>query len=270
MKPKQILAIIGIVLLAGMYVCTLIFALINSEAAQVWFRASLACTVIIPVILYVFLLMVKAVRPGKSPLIDTVVFDVGKVLLDFPWESYAESLNVSEEAMKFLNEKVVYSPLWGEFDLNIRPYEDILHEFCGLEPKFSKETTQLVDTIDRCIKPYPYTDGWLSELHRHGYQLCLLSNWCERTYDRLKKSGVMDFTKYMDGCVWSFEHHVAKPHKEIFDILVKEYGVRPSRTVFIDDNEANVNAARSYGYQAILFRDYPDACEQLKALGVKV
>ena len=79
----------------------------------------------------------------------------------------------------------------------------------------------------------------------------------------------MDFTKYMDGCVWSFEHHVAKPHKEIFDILVNKYGVDPSRTVFIDDNLSNIKGAQSYGYQAILFSDYQDARAKLKDLGVR-
>lgn len=269
MKPKQILALAGIILLVAMYVCTLIFAIINSPQTQVLFRASLACTVIIPVILYVFLMAARMVRPSKSPVIDSVVFDVGRVLLDFPWEKYAETLNVSEDALKFLNDKVVYSPLWGQFDLNNRPYEEIVREFCDLGPEYREETRKFVDTIDRCISPYPYTDGWLSGLKRHGYRLYLLSNWSERTYDRLKESGIMDFTKYMDGCVWSFEHHVAKPHKEIFDILVKKYGVDPSRTVFIDDNLSNIKAAQSYGYQAILFSDFQDARTKLKDLGVR-
>ena len=134
MKPKQILALAGIILLVAMYVCTLIFAIINSPQTQVLFRASLACTIIIPVILYVFLMSAKMVRPSKSPVIDSVVFDVGRVLLDFPWEKYAETLNVSDDALKFLNDKVVYSPLWGQFDLNTVPMKRLSRNSATSDP----------------------------------------------------------------------------------------------------------------------------------------
>lgn len=264
-KLKQILAIIGIILLVSMYACTFIFSLMKSEAAHSLFLASIACTIIVPVFLYAFLLVAKTLKPQKSPVIDNIVFDVGKVLLDFPWETYSDQLNFPEDTKKFLRKNVVYSKLWGEFDYNIRPYEDIVNEFCAINPEYAKEIRELVDTIDRCVSPYPYTDQWLYTLKSRGYHLCLLSNWSKPIYERLKKEGVMDFEKYMDKKVWSFEHHIVKPNKAIFDLL----GVDPARTVFIDDMEANVKAAESYGYHVILFRGYPDAQEKLKALGVR-
>ncbi len=59
MKLKRILAIVGIIILAGMYVLTLIFALIDSPLKNSLLYASLYCTVIIPVLIYVFLLLIR-------------------------------------------------------------------------------------------------------------------------------------------------------------------------------------------------------------------
>ena len=49
-KIKQILALIGVVLLVCMYAATLIFALIDSPAASGLFRASVAATILVPVL----------------------------------------------------------------------------------------------------------------------------------------------------------------------------------------------------------------------------
>lgn len=56
-KLKQVLAIIGIVFLVGLYVMTFIFALLSSPNAANLFKASLYATVIIPVLLYAYMLI---------------------------------------------------------------------------------------------------------------------------------------------------------------------------------------------------------------------
>lgn len=58
-KTKRILALIGAVLLAGMYLSTLVFALMEHENASNMLMASIACTVIIPVLLYAYSLMYR-------------------------------------------------------------------------------------------------------------------------------------------------------------------------------------------------------------------
>ena len=45
-KAKRILALLAVILLGGMYVAALIFSLMSSDRAQVYFRAALAGTVL--------------------------------------------------------------------------------------------------------------------------------------------------------------------------------------------------------------------------------
>ena len=61
-KLKQILALIGVVLLVCMYAATLIFALIDSPAASGLFRASVAATILVPVLLYAFILVARLLK----------------------------------------------------------------------------------------------------------------------------------------------------------------------------------------------------------------
>ena len=51
-KAKQILALIGVIVLVLMYISTLIFALMDSPMSADLLKASLACTIILPVLLY--------------------------------------------------------------------------------------------------------------------------------------------------------------------------------------------------------------------------
>lgn len=59
---RQIIAWIAIILLAGIYVVTLICSLIDSPLAEQMFHASLYCTFFIPVMSWVFIMTVKLVK----------------------------------------------------------------------------------------------------------------------------------------------------------------------------------------------------------------
>lgn len=51
-KAKRILALTGVILLVAMYVATLVFALIDSPQSFALLKASIYCTIVIPVIIY--------------------------------------------------------------------------------------------------------------------------------------------------------------------------------------------------------------------------
>jgi len=69
LKIKRILALIGAILLFSMYASTLVFAFLDQSAAKGLLKASIACTIIIPVLLYAYTLVYRISRP--SPDEDT-------------------------------------------------------------------------------------------------------------------------------------------------------------------------------------------------------
>lgn len=58
-KTKRILAIIGVLLLLGLYLSTLLFAIFDNSKFMGFFKLSIACTFIVPVLLYAYTLFYK-------------------------------------------------------------------------------------------------------------------------------------------------------------------------------------------------------------------
>lgn len=62
---KRLFAILGILLLLGMYVMTLVFILIESDWAMTAFKASILCTIAIPCLLYAMILVYRLLNKKK-------------------------------------------------------------------------------------------------------------------------------------------------------------------------------------------------------------
>lgn len=61
-KAKRILAIVGVILLVSLYLITFISALTASEHSQAFFQASLFSTIIIPILIYAYMLIYRVTR----------------------------------------------------------------------------------------------------------------------------------------------------------------------------------------------------------------
>ena len=61
-KCKRILALIGVVLLVGMYLLTLVFAFIDPTEGKNWLKASIVCTIFIPVFIYACMMLARYLK----------------------------------------------------------------------------------------------------------------------------------------------------------------------------------------------------------------
>lgn len=68
---RQVLAIIAIALLAGLYISALVLALIGSELAQTLLKISLLGTFIIPILIYVIMMFYRIGSKKEEPVPDT-------------------------------------------------------------------------------------------------------------------------------------------------------------------------------------------------------
>ncbi|MDD7025012.1 MAG: hypothetical protein PUI37_09155 [Oscillospiraceae bacterium] len=68
---KRILAMAGVIILAGMYALTLIFALSDSSDAQRWLFASLGATVVIPTLIYIYIWIYRLLNGRRDKDDDT-------------------------------------------------------------------------------------------------------------------------------------------------------------------------------------------------------
>lgn len=56
---KRVLAVIGIIILAGLYISTLLFAIFDNPDTYIMFRASVAATIAVPVLLYAYIIIYR-------------------------------------------------------------------------------------------------------------------------------------------------------------------------------------------------------------------
>jgi len=269
MKLKRILALAAVILLLGLYAATFIFALGKSEHAGALFRASLVCTVLIPIFCYAMLLVFRLLKRRAAPTVGTVIFDLGHVLIDFPWQDKARSLGISEEAIAAFAENCVEHNEWHDLDLAVRPFGDIVNELAARVPEYESGFRLLMDHIYESLAAFPYAEGWVKGLKEAGYKVYVLSNWAEKGFEECEKNGSFGFLKYTDGQVFSYRVKLKKPDPEIFKLLLEKYSLNAGECVYIDDTPANVKAARQLGIPSFAFTSYEDACEKLKSLGVR-
>ncbi len=67
-KKQRVLAWIGIALLLCLYLCNLVLALIGSDFAKTLLWISLVATIMIPIILYFFIIMLKKKYPDNEDI----------------------------------------------------------------------------------------------------------------------------------------------------------------------------------------------------------
>ncbi|MCI8596847.1 MAG: hypothetical protein HFJ10_00145 [Lachnospiraceae bacterium] len=61
-KLKRIFALAGAILLACLYLVTLVLAFVDPTASKDWLKASLVCTVVIPCFLYAYILIYRYLK----------------------------------------------------------------------------------------------------------------------------------------------------------------------------------------------------------------
>ena len=107
----------------------------------------------------------------------------------------------------------------------------------------------------------PVMYDMLRKIRAAGIRTCLLSNsWGPGGYPR------EDFPGLFDAVVISHEVGMRKPELRIFRHAAELIGLPPHECVFIDDIEANVNAARECGMTGIWHDNPQRTAERLSGL----
>ena len=197
-------------------------------------------------------------------MIKNIIFDVGKVLVEYDPDGMMKKLGFDEETLQTVNQAVFQNELWNESDRGVLSPEELLEAFIANNPAYEKEIRQVIDAVGDTISLMPYAVEWVKGLKEKGYHLYILSNYAEYTYE--KTSHKMEFLPYMDGVVFSYRCKLIKPEKEIYEYICKTYELKPEESVFLDDRKDNVEAARNMGMHGIVFENYAQGSETLEQL----
>lgn len=202
--------------------------------------------------------------------LTAVILDYGQVLARAPtvpeFERLAKMFNVNFETFYRMWEESR-----GPYDRGDLTAEEYWHKLAKLT-----DTTLDGSQIEILRKAeveiwahlYPEMIDWLSRLHRAGIKTALLSNMPSDlvTYVRTNCRWIENFS-FM---TFSAEVRFIKPDPAIYEHTLRGLGVSAAETVFVDDREVNIEAARALGIRTILFRSIAQLKDELEDLGFRV
>ena len=101
-------------------------------------------------------------------MIETVIFDIGNVLVDFCWEKHFKSKGLTGQKLEALADATVRSQTWYLFDQGIYTDEEILEMLIQNDPSLEKEIRMIFENLSGTIEPYDYAKNWILELKEKG------------------------------------------------------------------------------------------------------
>lgn len=184
-------------------------------------------------------------------MIKNIIFDYGGVLLDWnPHYLYDPYFGDVEKAEWFLNNICTYE--WNAQHDNGKPIAEGTAELVAEHPEWEKEIRLYYDDFMKMMGgQIPGMEELVKGLKVNGYRVFGLSNWSVETFALVRP--VYPVLNLMEDMVISGVEKVMKPDHRIFELALNRFGIKAEETIFLDDNPANVQAARELGIKGILF-----------------
>ena len=182
-----------------------------------------------------------------------IVFDIGKVLIHYdPELPYRRIIPDAEKRAWFLSN--VCTSDWNLEQDRGRPWDEAEAELIAAHPEWEAEI-RAFRAHWREMVPHAYdgTVAILLGLIEEGRDITFLTNFAADTF--VEAQALYPFLKAGRGVTVSGRVRVIKPDPAIYDLHTRSFDLDPEATLFIDDNVANVDAARAFGWNAVRFEN---------------
>jgi len=181
---------------------------------------------------------------------DIVVFDLGKVLLDFDYVIVASKIAAQG---KLLAKEVLgiigQTPLLFRYETGLLSKAQFFAEvcagtgFCGGLQEFSELFGDIFFPIQPMIELH-------AELQRSGIPTYIFSNTNELATEHIRKR--FPFFNTFNGYILSYEHGAMKPDARLYEVVERKSGRRQAEILYLDDRPENIAAGAARGWQVIL------------------
>lgn len=195
---------------------------------------------------------------------EAVVFDLGKVLLDFdygrfannvlnqcgvPAEKILDAVNQSDLLIRYESGFLTSQEFFGEVKKACN-YAGDFHEF---EPVFGDIFSEIPEMIDLHRR-----------LRERGVATYIFSNTSEMVIKHIRKTYPFfnTFTDY----ILSYEHRSVKPQPQIYEVVESRAGKKGAQLLYIDDRLENVEHGRERGWHTVHHVDVTATVQRIEEL----
>jgi putative hydrolase of the HAD superfamily len=200
--------------------------------------------------------------PSRHP--RNIVFDVGKVLIDFRTENFIEFLMARGASVRTTAEFTKHTKLYAYERGEISSQEFLRRVSALLSVKIEPEQLKL-----EWLKMFQPKKDMLLLLGSldQTYRRYLLSNTNEMHWGFLEEEYRLGARVH--GVMTSFQAGAMKPDAAIYQKLEEVFGLSPEETLLIDDMPENIEAALARGWQGIAHTSYKATLAELDSRGIR-
>jgi len=201
-------------------------------------------------------------------MIKTIIFDMGGVILlndiNQVYIQLAKSLNISGDALVKLIKKNRLDFMNGKFtgkkfSLLIKKHFNLLNNVETIMQYWKNAFEDLMVVNQELINTLPKL--------KKNYIVCMVTDVPELHAKINKNKGLYNQFK---PCILSSDVGFVKPQKEIFKLAIDELQLDPKDCIFIDDERANIQIGKKFGFKTILFKDNNQLFKDFRKLEVKI
>ena len=198
-------------------------------------------------------------------MIKTIIFDWAGVLTV---GRYTRSILNILEKREGASLNKIYSQFddlivkMGMGDVSFQEFVNSVNNKFGIKIKES----EMFDVFGKAIIPNKEVIDIAKGLQAR-YNLILMSDNEETTVKILKKEH-KEMLGLFKKLYFSYELGIKKPDPKFYKRVLEDSNLNPSECVFIDDKEKNIESARKFGINGILFLNINQLKKELLDLGV--
>ena len=176
------------------------------------------------------------------------VFDLGNVIV-IPmnvkklYEMLECKISYEEFMNYFKNDKSVDDIHKGL--ISTEEYIDKMIKFTGSNKTIDEYISIFTGTIRNGL--FKDTVEIIDKLKKNNQKICMLSNLRKLDFEWFKTR--YDINNF-DKLYLSYEMHLVKPNKDIYEEMIKDLKTEVENIYFFDDNQDNVNTAKELGINA--------------------
>jgi len=200
------------------------------------------------------------------PTPSIVVFDLGKVLVDFDYSIAGRKISErSAKSAPDIQKLLDHSPLLYRYETGLMTRQEFFEEvrratdFRGNIEEFSGFFADIFWEIPPMIEIQ-------ATLRRKGIPTFIFSNTNDLAIQHIRRN--FPFFANFDGYILSYEIGAMKPDAKIYEALEKMAGKRGAEILYLDDRQENVDGGAARGWQVILQTDPEKSRAEMRQLGL--
>ena len=203
----------------------------------------------------------------NPPVPAAVVFDLGKVLLDFDYSLVVRRVAARSDRLDVpgIGQLLLHSPLLPAYERGELSSPDFF-EAIRRPTGFTGSYEEFVRYFDDIFAEIPPMVAMQAELRRRGVPTFIFSNTNELAMDCIRAR--FPFYGNFNGYILSYELGSMKPDAPIYEAMERMTGMRGAELIYLDDRPENVEAGAARGWQTVLHHDPAVSRERLTAAGL--